>query len=145
MKNLLVILILVSLTACKTFEPAKPEQSSIVKTEYIVKIPPKELLTPPPQVPNINPDTATQADVAQWLIKKDERTKKLEDMLSGIAEFFNVELRAAQQKHIELPIAPPPEEKTKNANSNKTLSERLTETNGIVKKLFEKNSKSGNK
>jgi hypothetical protein len=143
MKNLLVTLILVSLTACKTFEPATPEQASIVRTEYIVKIPPKELLTPPPPVPNINPDTATQADVAQWLIKKDERTKKLEDMLSGIAEFFNVELRAAHQKHIELPIAPPAE--AKNTNSNKSLSERLTETNGIVKKLFEKNSKSGNK
>lgn len=80
------------LVGCNTLPGAvSPESTTTVETKYIIRIPPKELLTPPPKVPNIDPDKATQGDVARWLILKEERAQQLEDMLIGIAQFFKTE------------------------------------------------------
>jgi hypothetical protein len=97
-KNLILISILsVSLAGC-TLLPKKvqPEQVIVKQTEYVIKLPPAELLTLPAPVAPINVDTAKQSDVAAWMLQKEQYTRSLENMLKDIASFFQV-----QQKQLD--------------------------------------------
>ena len=90
MKTLILAIVLtLTLTACAQ-APVKvqPEPPVIVQTKYIIKLPPAQDMTLPKPVTPINPDTATQLEVANWLILKDTYTKQLENQLKNIATFF---------------------------------------------------------
>lgn len=92
MIKLLNILLVLLISACAhDHSLQKPEKDVIKETVYIVKIPPKELLTIPANVPNINIDTATQTDVARWIISNEKRMLSLESMIVEIANFLNLE------------------------------------------------------
>ena len=69
----------------------KQELPVVKQTTYVVRIPPKELMTLPAPVAPINVDTAKQSDVAQWLLLKEDRANTLENMLKDIATFFKTE------------------------------------------------------
>lgn len=89
------------LSACVTVPPA--EQNTVTRVDYVIKIPPKELITLPPTAKDINLDTATQADVASWLIAREERMQRLENMIRAIAEFFKSEQEALNNsKRVEI-------------------------------------------
>lgn len=83
-------------TTKEPFVPEAVEPKIITKTEYILRIPPAELLTIPPQVENIDVETATQADVAEWLVKNEQRIKQLESTIKGLGEFL-----VEEQKKLE--------------------------------------------
>lgn len=85
----LTIILSAVLSACKTLPES--EQNTVTRVEYVVKIPPKELMTLPQRPKDINLDTATQSDVASWLISREERMQHLENMIRAIAEFFKSE------------------------------------------------------
>lgn len=91
MKYLLLILALL-LAGCG-HNPIKPEEKVVVKTEYVLKIPPKEMMTLPPEVQpiNVQDPNLKQSDAAKWIGKNEERTNKLENMLIELAKFFNDE------------------------------------------------------
>lgn len=69
----------------------QPEARVEIKTEYVVKIPPKELMQLPPKVNDIDLESAKQGDVAYWILLNEERTRKLENMIIEIAKFFKSE------------------------------------------------------
>ena len=94
MKNFLLILLIpcfMFLGACDTIPVVKQEHVIVKQIEYVVKIPPAELLTLPQQTEKINVDTATQSTIAQWILSNEERIRALENMLKGIASFFTIE------------------------------------------------------
>lgn len=93
MKHILsYIVVIAMLSACGTTgELVKPEPKIIKQTEYVIKIPPVELLTVPAPVAKIDVDTAKQSDIASWILANELRTKKLEDLLIGIGKFFTAE------------------------------------------------------
>lgn len=93
MYNLLKILpIAILLTACAhDKELVKPEIKIAKQIEYVIKIPPAELMTLPAPVPMIDVDNAKQSDVAKWIIEQEKRTSSLENLLKGIASFFKEE------------------------------------------------------
>jgi hypothetical protein len=92
MRLLLPIILAGLLSACgHTRDVVKPETVMVKQIEYVVKIPPKELLEIPAPVKDIDVDTAKQSDVARWLLANEERMKQLETMIIGIAKFFKTE------------------------------------------------------
>jgi len=72
-------------------EIVKPEITNVKQVEYVIRIPPKEVLEIPPQVANIDVDKAKQGDIARWLLVNEERMRLLENKLIEIASFFKVE------------------------------------------------------
>jgi hypothetical protein len=43
----------------------------------------------PPPVTSIDTNKATQRDVATWVVKSEERTNQLENMMKALQVFFN--------------------------------------------------------
>lgn len=88
--SVLTVMTSILLSSCMSapVKPVTPEPIVVKQVQYVVKLPPAELLTLPPQVPNIDVDHATQKDVAEWLLSSEQRTRTLENMLKGIAGFF---------------------------------------------------------
>lgn len=76
------------LVACSPF-PIKPEPIVVTKTEYVLRIPPADLLTPPPPVPKM--DLTDQGEVAKWIVLQMERMGLLENKLIGVATFLKDE------------------------------------------------------
>jgi hypothetical protein len=96
MKIILSILLISLLSACNSIPTVQQEHVVVKQIEYVVKIPPAELMTLPAQAEKIDIDTASQASVAQWVLASEERTRTLENMLKGIATFFVVEQAKAK-------------------------------------------------
>lgn len=89
MRKLLIFSALIALAGCKTLpDQIQPEHRIVRETTYIVRVPPKEMLVLPERPANINPDTASQAEVAEWLIRKEQYTLQLESLIKQIAAFL---------------------------------------------------------
>lgn len=109
MKRILLIsAMILSLSGCALFgvKPVQPEPQIVKQTEYVVRIPPKELMTLPAPVPPIDVDTAKQSDVAAWVLQKEQYSRTLENMLKDVAGFFNTQQiqldQAAKTQNIQL-------------------------------------------
>lgn len=87
MKKLLFILPFL-LIGCNT-NPAKPEPSVVVQYKYVVRQAPDDMYKVPPPVTSIDTSKATQRDVATWVVKSEERTNQLENMMKALQVFFN--------------------------------------------------------
>lgn len=99
MKNILVILaICTALAGCATQAVPDVKPSVIIQDHYIVSPIPSEDLVIPPEVPDINTDTATQKDVASWLVSTEGRSDDMEIKLRNIAKIqADQAAKAAQQ------------------------------------------------
>jgi PBP1b-binding outer membrane lipoprotein LpoB len=88
MNKILIIITfsLVFLSGCAT--PSKP--NVVVKTEYVFKQPPQELLEIPPQDFQLDVDKITQRDVAMFIIRSEERMNIIEEKLKAIKHFYEV-------------------------------------------------------
>lgn len=91
------------LAGCSTTKIPRETTDPIIasRVEYIVKIPPEELVKLPANVEPINVDTATQATVAQWIINSEDRTKELENIIIGIMKFLHDEQEALNEQAIK--------------------------------------------
>jgi hypothetical protein len=99
MKRLITIALVLTLAGCAWDKPfVKPEQQMINRVEYVVRVPPADLMTLPPQVPSIDVDKAKQSDIAKWINANEGRTKSLEDKLIGVAKFLKGEQDKADDK-----------------------------------------------
>ncbi len=65
------------------------EVKTVVKVERVVVKPPSELLLMPAPIMPININRATQRDVAEWILKSEERTLRLEEQLNAIIKWSN--------------------------------------------------------
>jgi len=94
------LLFAILLTGCVTTGGVKPEPQIVVKQEYIIKIPPAELLTVPPAVPDVDVDNAKQSDIARWINSIVERMDTLENQVIGIGKFFAEEQKKLEPKRV---------------------------------------------
>ena len=86
----LSIITVVVLSGCAGFNTLpEVETKYIDRVEYVVRIPPKELTTLPPLPQNINVDSASQADVAQWVLNNEDYILQLRNQLVGIGKFLD--------------------------------------------------------
>ena len=98
MKNFIIALIAITLVGCASDKNiVRPEPVVVKKIEYIVKIPPAELMVQPAKVQKIDVDAAKQSDVARWLLANEERMRALENQLREIAIFFSAEQTKADK------------------------------------------------
>jgi len=88
MKRFVIILPLL-LSACCHISP-KPEARIIPKMEYVIKIPPAQLMQLPLKPTKIDVDKSDlkQSDIATFIVGSEEYTTQLENKLIGIAKFF---------------------------------------------------------
>lgn len=93
MKKIIMTTILSLILSACGVNPVQQEQHTVKEVEYVIKIPPKELMTLPQPVADIDVDASTQADVAYWLSSKENYTMKLQNDLIQIASFFIDEQR----------------------------------------------------
>ena len=82
------------LSACATKPAEKPEVTIAPRVEYVVKVPPAELLELPKAPAPIDVDRATQADVARWVAANEKWINETRNRFIEIAKF----LRDEQQK-----------------------------------------------
>lgn len=98
MKYAILFLTLI-LSACIT-NPSlpDPEQILVKQTEYVVRIPPRELMALPVSIGKIDVDKAKQSDIAQWVLKSEDRTRTLENMIIEIGKFLRIEERKLEEE-----------------------------------------------
>ena len=91
-----------ALIGCSTTTKSIPPEKLVVKeTQYIVRVPPAELMTLPAKPADVDVDKADQAAVAEWLLRKEAYTLELENMLKRLAQFFETEQAMADAKAAE--------------------------------------------
>jgi hypothetical protein len=101
MKMLLIPLAALILAGCATKQTVV-EQQVVVKYEYIMRVPPEELMSlPPPVKPIEDIDNATQGDVARWIVRQQERIAELEKRIIEIAKFLKGEQDKLEQESVK--------------------------------------------
>lgn len=93
-----VSIVLAGCASTPVHVPERVETKILPRLEYVVRIPPEELAKLPEKVPNINVDTATQADVARWIIANEARTNSLENIIISIMKYLRDEQVAHDEK-----------------------------------------------
>lgn len=89
-KYILLVLILTGCSTTSSKDILVPgEVKTVTKVERIVVKPPSELLLMPAPIMPINVNKATQRDVAEWILKSEERTLRLEEQLNAIIKWSN--------------------------------------------------------
>lgn len=89
MKSLIALMaIAISILAGCTTPPIDVKPKVVVEYKYVTKAIPGELLEIPANVPNIDTSTASDKDVAFWLLEKEERTLAIESKLTKIKSFY---------------------------------------------------------
>ena len=91
-KTFLALLCILCLSACG-FNPIKREPTVVNHVEYVVKIPPAQLMTIPPAVNSIDVDDPklSQGDISKWIKLSEDRTLQLENQIIEIAKFLTSE------------------------------------------------------
>lgn len=86
------LLLSILLAGCQQV-PVQPEQQVVSRVEYVIKLPPAEMMTLPAKPAKINADDVNlkQSDVAHWVDSKEDYTTQLENKLIAIAKFFTGE------------------------------------------------------
>lgn len=67
----------------------QPEPVIVIQKEYVLRIPPADLITLPAPVPKM--DLTDQGEVAKWIVLQMERMSTLENKLTGVAKFLHDE------------------------------------------------------
>lgn len=88
---LLAVAVLPVLIACQGTMLPRVEPQVISTVEYVVKIPPKELMTLPARPADVNLQAATQKDVAAWMIQNEDYVNTLINNFIGVARFLTEE------------------------------------------------------
>lgn len=86
--KLLPLIACLGLVGCATTRCIPPQPQIVVKTQYVTRVPPAQLLTLPAPVPPLDVSKASQADVAAWILAREKYELALKADLQGIANFF---------------------------------------------------------
>ena len=90
MKSLTPLLLCGVLVGCSASMPLV-EPKIVTKTEYVIRIPPAELMSLPPVVETPDPQKSTQKDVAKYVNNLEGHIATLQNKLIEIAKFFEDE------------------------------------------------------
>lgn len=101
MNKLIAIIAMTVFVAGCDINPVKPESRAYKQVEYVVRVPPKEMITLPKAPAPIDVEKADQADVADWLLQKEKYTRSLENIIQSVAEFLVDEQKKANDKAAE--------------------------------------------
>lgn len=93
----LILVLAIFLAACGTV-PQKPEPQVVVKKEYVVRTADASLKAIPPLGPKIDPDKASQADLARWIKDTEEHRLKLEARITTLIEFYEKPVKEEDKK-----------------------------------------------
>lgn len=93
MKALLALAVSVALVGCATTKHVaeQPEVTIAERVEYVIKVPPAELLELPKPPAMIDIDKATQADVARWVMANERWMNELQNRFIEVARFMRDE------------------------------------------------------
>lgn len=86
----LVMILAIALTGCGSW---CTKHDVVIQHDYEVRTAPEELYQIPAYPKPLNLDSATQADVAQWIISNEQRTYKLENQLKGLKDFYTAPVK----------------------------------------------------
>jgi hypothetical protein len=91
-------LLIVSLLLSGCFATLPPKEPIVLeKFVYIVRVPPAETMSLPAPIAEIDIDSSTQADVAEWIVRSEKYTIELRTKLIEIANFFKHEELSKQK------------------------------------------------
>lgn len=117
MKKLLIAgAVALLLAGCQTTDP-KVEPSVIIVNKYLIPDLGPEATAIPDPVPRLDLSTATQADVANWLVEREKRVSLLESKLGTVgkaSEALIIKKELKEGDYIilniskELSLTPPP-------------------------------------
>jgi hypothetical protein len=97
------LMLVVVMTACGTSDPFI-QKEVVVQHDYVVrKASSQQKLIPPYPTP-IDPATATQSDLAQWIIDTEQRQYNLESIIRRLVQFY--EMPATAEERAALNPAP---------------------------------------
>lgn len=98
MKKLCIALLVLALTGCCTAPTIPP---IIVKDRFITRVLPSEHLEIPAYGPTIDVKTATQKDVAAWVVQTELRMSNMETKLKKIKQIQEENLASDKQQSTE--------------------------------------------
>lgn len=102
MKKLTLLMAVIMLSGCvftkEVIKREEVETKILPRLEYVIKIPPADIVVIPPQVANINVDKAKQSDVAKWIAANEERANKLEATIISIMRYLRDEQTTLDDK-----------------------------------------------
>jgi PBP1b-binding outer membrane lipoprotein LpoB len=107
MKRILMILALCAFMAgCATApDQCNVKPSVVVQDHYVVSPIPAADLVIPPQVPDIDMTTATQKDVASWIVDTEGRSNDMEIKLRNIGKIQADQTAQAAKQNASAPVA----------------------------------------
>lgn len=85
-------------TVCTDYCAKHGAADIVVKTEYVVRKAPDTLFDIPPYAKKINSITATQKDVAEWIIESEGRTQILENNIRSLKAFQDAPVLQTETK-----------------------------------------------
>ena len=88
MKIFFTCLVALMLVACGHNQPI-PDPIVITKYQYVIVSPTSEMVSVPTQIPVPDPETATDKDVAKWIVAIHGRMLILETKLSAIQGYMD--------------------------------------------------------
>ena len=99
MKILSALFLMLVITGCSTTHELPPvEQKVAERVEYLVRVPPAELLELPVEPVAVDVDKASQADIARWLIENEKYVREIKRRLVEIAKFLKNEQSKADEE-----------------------------------------------
>lgn len=97
MKALSIAVLAVLLSGCTTIT----RKEVVIETRYVVRAASEAQKRLPPQPAPINVDTATQADLAEWIAQSEKRTLDLEAIIRRLIQFYEMKPTEDEKKAVE--------------------------------------------
>lgn len=88
-----------TVSACAT------DQKVVVEYRYVVRTAPETLKALPPQAAKIDPSTATNLDLANWIVDGEKRTYLLEDQVRSLVQFYEAPVSTSTPAAASSPAA----------------------------------------
>jgi hypothetical protein len=94
MKKVLLCVLVSMLVGCATTERVNTEV--VVQKEYVVRTATQALKEMPPYPATINPKTATQTDLALWMLENEKFILALQAKIDELVKFYEKPVTAEQ-------------------------------------------------
>jgi hypothetical protein len=106
MRSLLLIPVLLALVGCETFV----KRETVVETRYVVRTAVEDQKRLPPYPPPIDVKTASQLELAQWILASEERQWRLEAIIAELIKFYEKPVTKEEQDKVKDEKKDPPKE-----------------------------------
>lgn len=87
MRYILASLLALVLVGCGTTQPPKPEVITLTKYKYVIVSVPDDVLYVPDFIPTPDSKTATDAEIATWILDKEGRAQSMEKIINAAKKY----------------------------------------------------------